>query len=45
MIYLQHMTEADSLVQNSYIQDTYKVQPGDVIFVRISSLNKDINEI
>ncbi|MGQ9847278.1 MAG: polysaccharide biosynthesis/export family protein [Bacteroidales bacterium] len=45
MIYLQHMEEADSLIQNTYGQNTYKVQSGDIIFVRISSLNKDINEI
>lgn len=45
MIYLQHMEEADSLIQNSYGQNIYRVQSGDIIFVRISSLNKDINEI
>jgi len=45
MIYLQHLSETDSLLHNSYGEETYRIQPGDVIFVRISSLNKDINEI
>lgn len=44
-IYLQHLSAADSLIQNSFGQETYKVQPGDVLFIRVSSMNKDINEI
>lgn len=45
MIYLQHLNETDSLIQNMYSHDTYKVQRGDIIFVNISSLNKDINTL
>lgn len=45
MIYLQHLTESDSLIQNTYGQDVYKIQRGDIIFVSISSLNKDINAL
>ncbi len=45
MIYLQHLAASDSLIQNTYGQETYKVQPGDVLFIRVSSMNKDINEI
>ncbi len=45
MTYLQHLNEQDSLIQNSFGQETYKIQPGDVLFIRISSLNKEINEL
>lgn len=45
LIYLQHLEQADSLIQNFYVQNSYKIQSGDIIFVHISSLNKDINEI
>lgn len=45
MTYLQELTKADSLIQNTYGQETYRLQPGDVIFIRISSLNKEINEL
>jgi len=45
MTYLQHLTEKDSLIHNPYGIETYKIQNGDILFIRVSSLNKDINEL
>lgn len=45
MTYVQHLTESDSLVQNPYGLETYKLQNGDVLFIRVSSMNKEINEL
>lgn len=45
MIYLQGIKQSDSLFKNTYINESYRVQPGDVIFIRISSLNKEINDL
>ncbi|MCX7862743.1 MAG: polysaccharide export protein [Bacteroidales bacterium] len=45
MTYLQHISAEDSLISNVYGQETYKLQSGDIIYIRISSLNKEINDL
>ncbi len=45
MTYLQHLSEADSTIQYPYNSETYRIQNGDILFIRFFSLNKELNEL
>jgi len=45
MTYLQNLSSSDSLIVNTYQTQEYRVQPGDILYIRIVSLSKEINEL